>query len=217
VSKKLQQKQERRRAEEARKAAQRRAHQRTNLMTIGIAVVVGALVVGGIIYQRSTGEGGGAPDKVGVSEAAANCDGVQEHKELKADHIDPGAPHEPYNSSPPTSGPHLEAAATPGFYEDALPPEQPVHNLEHGQIVIWYSAEAPASVIDDIEVLVDQEPAATVATPYGDMPDDANLVLTAWGNSQACEQVSQTVVNEFRSSFQGRVGPEGELTRPFEG
>jgi hypothetical protein len=206
VSKKLQQKQDRRRAEEARKAAQRRAHRRSNLATIGVAVVVGALVVGGIIYQRSTGEGG-VSDEVGVSEAAANCGDVEEPEKQPADHIGVGEPHPPYSSDPPTSGPHFEQPANAGFYEQPLPAEQVVHNMEHGQIVIWYAPDAPEEVVGNIESLVRQEPLATLAVPYEGVGDGKTFVLTAWGASKACEQVSQTVVNEFRTAYQGR-GPE---------
>jgi hypothetical protein len=206
VSKKLQQKQDRRRAEEARKAAQRRAHRRSNLLTIGVAVVVGALVVGGIIYQRSTGEGG-VSDEVGVSEAAANCTGVREPEKQPADHIAPGEPHPPYSSDPPTSGPHLEQPANPGFYDQPLPAEQVIHNMEHGQIVIWYAPDAPEEVVGNIESLVRQESTATLAVPYEAVGNTHTFVMTAWGASQACEQVSQAVVNKFRTEYQGR-GPE---------
>ena len=54
-------------------------------------------------------------------------------------HIQVGEQHEPYNSDPPTSGPHYAQPAQAGFYDEALPDEQLVHNLEHGYIVIWYN------------------------------------------------------------------------------
>ncbi len=175
-------------------------------MTIGVAAIVGALVVGGIIYQRSTGEGGVSGD-VGVSEAAANCTGVQEPEEQGRGHIAVGEPHPPYSSDPPTSGPHYEQPANAGFYSEPLPAEQVIHNMEHGQIAIWYSPDAPEQVVSDIETLVRQEPLATLAVPYEGVGEGQAFVMTAWGASQACEQVSQTVVDEFRATYQGR-GPE---------
>ena len=54
-------------------------------------------------------------------------------------HIDDGEQHDPYNSNPPTSGPHYAQPASAGFYDEALPDEQLVHNLEHGYVVIWYN------------------------------------------------------------------------------
>jgi len=223
VSKKLQQKQERRRAEEARKAAQRRAHRRSNLITIGVAAVVGALVVGGIVYQRSTGEGG-VSGNVGVSEAAANCERVESFEAQDADHIDVGAPHPPYNSTPPSSGPHYETPANPGFYAEPLPPEQVIHNLEHGFVVIWYRSDAPDSTIEDIEAITRQELPATVAVPFDDIDTPHQFALTAWvevgpdeqrGQLQLCERVSQAVIDDFRRKYQGR-GPE-RIAPPFGG
>ncbi len=210
VSKKLEQKQARRAAEERRKAEARRAAMRRNALTIGSAVLVGALVVIAIAFQRPGEEG-----DVGVSAEEANCGEVERHADQGRDHIEEGAPHEPYDSSPPTSGPHYAEWADTEFFTEPLPPEQLVHNLEHGEIVIWYSPDAPAEVQGQIEELVDQEPVATVASPYADIEAPYQLVLTAWRHSQACELVSQEVVNNFRREFQGH-GPE-QIAPPFDG
>src|SRR5574337_1184611 len=56
-----------------------------------------------------------------------------------ANHIPVGQPHEPYNSNPPTSGPHYATPAEAGFYDAAPPDEQLVHDLEHGYVIIWYN------------------------------------------------------------------------------
>lgn len=215
MSKKLEQKQARREAEERRKAEQRKQARRRSLLTIGSAVLVGAIVVGAIVAQRRSGEGPGAPDNVGVAAAEANCADVEEFEEQEADHIDTGAAHEPYNSSPPTSGPHYATPAGTEFFAEQIPPEQLVHNLEHGQIVIWYAPDAPAEVQSQVEDLVVQETNATAAAPYPDIEAPYQLVLSAWGASQACEKVSQEVVDDFRREYQGK-GPEA-LTPPFDG
>src|SRR3989338_5338229 len=54
------------------------------------------------------------------------------------DHIAVGAQHEPYRSNPPTSGSHYAQPADWGVYEQELPDEQLIHNLEHGGIWISY-------------------------------------------------------------------------------
>jgi Protein of unknown function (DUF3105) len=221
VSKKLQQKQARRLAEERRKAEQRRAARRRNLFTVGIAALVAVAIAALVVSERSAEN---AP--IGVSESEARCSRVSEFEATSREHIPEGSQHEPYNSSPPTNGPHYANPAQAGFYTSALPPEQLVHNLEHGQIVIWYAPGAPDAAKDDIEALVSDQPVATAATPYeGDL--EGNFALTAWlsagegdegdgtGVMQTCEQVSEAVVDEFRRSFQGR-SPE-PITPPFEG
>jgi hypothetical protein len=223
VSKKLQQKQARRLAEERRKNELRRAARRRNLLTIGIAGLVLVAIAALVVSERSAEN---AP--VGVSESEARCSAVSEFEATSREHIPDGSQHEPYNSSPPTNGPHYAEPAQTGFYTSALPPEQLVHNLEHGQIVIWYAPAAPDAVKDDIEQIVNDQPIATAASPYeGEL--DGNFALTAWlaaedegdendngtGVLQICEQVSQSVVNEFRRNFQGR-SPE-PVTPPFTG
>jgi hypothetical protein len=53
-------------------------------------------------------------------------------------HIQVGDAHEPYNTDPPTSGPHAGTVRA-GFYDEALPDENLVHNLEHGYVIIGYN------------------------------------------------------------------------------
>ena len=220
VSKKLEDKQRRREAEERRKKELQKAHRRRNLVTTAVALVVAGGVVAAIIAQRGAEEK--AATTYGVARDEANCGEVEEQPIMSADHIDVGSAHEPYTTNPPTSGPHYnEAGLGPvqaGFYENAgeAPPEGVVHNLEHGMIVIYYNPDAPAEVIADVENAVDDERIATVATPWTEIDGDANVVFTAWGLAQSCEQVSRAVLNDFRDKYQGIAGPE-KLTPPFSG
>ncbi|MBW3595165.1 MAG: DUF3105 domain-containing protein [Actinobacteria bacterium] len=152
-----------------------------------------------------------------VGEREADCTPVERYPDMGADHIRPGQPHEPYNSNPPTSGPHYDRPADPGFYEpsSAIEPERLVHNLEHGQVVIWYRPHVNEFLEEQVEQLVAQEPNATVAAPFENINDPYNIVLTTWTRARACVNVSQEVVDEFRRRFQGRA-PE-PLTPRFNG
>ncbi len=216
MSKKLQQKQQKRLAEEARKARQRKSQRRANLITIGIAVAV----LGGVaafVYLEGNGPGG-ASASVGGSAAEANCTDVESHPSEGNKHVS-----EPvdYKSNPPASGNHFDQAAAPGFYADTIAPEGAVHAQEHGQIVIWYRPDAPQEVKDQISSLVEQEPAVNLAVPWEDLEPPYNFALTAWsgaddeGKVQRCEQVSQDVWDDFRAEFQGK-GPEPAGIPPFE-
>lgn len=219
-SKKLEDKQRRRETEERKKRERQKAHRKRSLVTTLVALGVAGGVVAAIVAQRGSEEK--AATTYGVAAADANCGEVEEGDIQGADHIEVGAAHEPYSTNPPTSGPHYNQAGIgpvqTGFYEDAAdaPPEGVIHNLEHGMIVIYYNPDAPAEVIDDVTNAVDDEIGATVATPWPDIEGDANVVYTAWGLSQSCEQVSRTVLNDFRKKYQGIAGPE-KLTPPFSG
>jgi hypothetical protein len=219
VSKKLEEKQLRRLEQERRRKQPRREALRRNIITIGVAVIVIVAVVFAILSERQERD-----DPVGVPAAEAGCDEVEEFDAQEGQHIQEGTPHAPYNSDPPSSGPHYEIPADTDFYSSALEPERVVHNMEHSQIVIWYSPTLEDDEKDQIEEIVDDERLATVAMPYE--VGDAGYVLTAWlagaeegsngtGVLQRCERVSQAAVNEFREQYQGK-GPE-PVAPPFEG
>lgn len=209
MSKKLQQKQARREAEERRRAELQRAARRRNLLTIGLVVLIAAGAVYVVIQNRpstSTNKG----SSVGGSVASADCTNIENPKVLKGTHIPVGSQHDPYTSTPPTSGPHYGAPAgpiDPGFYSDSVAPEAALHNEEHGMIVFWYSPSAPSSVLDKLQKIVDQQPTATVAVPYDQVPAGESFSMTAWGHLQSCKDVAQSVVDRFRTLYQGK-GPE---------
>jgi hypothetical protein len=213
VSKKLQEKQRKRLAEQARRAQQKQAARRSNLVTAGIAALVIGVVAVLIVNDRNASS---TPVPAGVAASEAGCSQVREFDEVSREHIEVGAEHEDYNSSPPTSGPHYELPADGGFYPSPLPTEQLVHNLEHGQIVIWYRPDASEATVEGLQALVESanqrardsgtlEP--LVASPYDNIEGDFDYVVTAWTHSQSCLDYSRAAIDAFRRDFQGR-GPQ---------
>lgn len=208
MSKKLEDKQRRRQLQEQRDKERRKEARRRNMLTWGVVVVVAALVVGLIYLERQKESG-----PVGVAAEEAGCTAIQPVEEMpSASHVDEGTDVQ-YSTSPPTSGDHYAQPAQAGFFPPSTAEEESeerfVHNLEHGQIVIWYRPDAPSSVIDGIETYIDntKTPIGVLGVPYPTLDDSTSLVLTAWGAHQSCADVSSEVINEFRSRFQGR-GPE---------
>ncbi|MGH2735392.1 MAG: DUF3105 domain-containing protein, partial [Actinomycetota bacterium] len=198
MSKKLKEKQQRRLADEARRAQQKKQQRSANLVTIGIAVAV-ALVVGILVFQGRNDDG--SSGNVGVAAGEAGCNDVETSEAGgNREHVDAGTPVE-YDTNPPTTGAHWppDQVATAGFYEEQIEPERLVHNMEHGQVIIWYDPNASDEVKDQIEALVQQEPAVNIATPWPDVPDGKTLAMTAWSGAgdadqgviQACERPSQ--------------------------
>lgn len=103
---------------------------------------------------------------------------------LAADHVSPGDPHPPYNSSPPTSGPHWPVWAEWGVYDEPLPDELQVHNLEHGGVMLQYRCDCPEAIAI-LERFADPAtgyPVLLIAAPYPAMEPD--IALTAWGRIQ---------------------------------
>jgi len=208
VSKKLEEKQRRRVEQERRERQAKRESRRRNVITLAAIFIVGAIVVTLIARERGGGE---APAGVGVS--AAGCSEIERPPDAGAQHVPDGTPIQ-YSTSPPTSGDHYEDPAGVGFYEPTYAggtTEQLVHNMEHGQIIIWYSPSAPRELREDIENYIDAQPGryslTLIGVPYDQVPAGSNYSLTAWGALQSCEQFSSDAIDSFRAEFQGR-GPE---------
>ena len=53
----------------------------------------------------------------------------------------------PYNSNPPTSGPHFAVWAKPGAYDRLISDGYFIHSMEHGYVIIWYDCAKPVSGI----------------------------------------------------------------------
>src|SRR5688500_7188725 len=116
MSKKLEIKQRRRAEAEAREAERRAAARRRNLVTGGIALLVIGAVAAAIIFQ-----GGGGTADIGGAVAEAGCDDIETFEGADAEdargHVEDGT-DVPYETDPPTFGPHFSQTAAPGFYDE---------------------------------------------------------------------------------------------------
>jgi hypothetical protein len=91
----------------------------------------------------------------------------------------PLAPHTPYLTSPPTSGPYLPFTADWGVHRVPLPLPLQVHNLLDGGVALQYNCpEGCPALVARLEELAGRNDFLVVA-PYPWM--DARLAATAWG------------------------------------
>lgn len=114
----------------------------------------------------------------------------------------------PYNSDPPTSGPHYATDLRAGFYEEfdlATLPEHPegylVHNLEHGYVIFWYNC----TVVDEQQcsdiksqirsVIDDFNEVKVIAFPWETI--DEPVVMTSWGRIQRFEEFDGQLAAAF--------------------
>ena len=195
-------------------AAQRRAHRRSFLAVV--AVVVSVIVVAAAVLTLLVGKG--SLDK----EASAVNNYPYPVQMFPPDpggrtHIPAGQSYS-YNSNPPTSGPHTSAVATPGVDEEPVPKEMAVHNMEHGQVVVWYSCNAPQPLSADAcnalkqslgSVVSDelQRNKRVVMTPYSEM--EHSIALTAWQFLDAFDQFDAQRVRTFIDTFYCHTNLEG--------
>src|SRR3989338_4474951 len=66
-------------------------------------------------------------------------------------HIEVGAAHPAYNSNPPSGGWHYALTAKKQYYNEPIPDENAIHNLEHGDIWITYHPRVSQEVKDELK------------------------------------------------------------------
>jgi hypothetical protein len=139
----------------------------------------------------------------------------------------PSAPHVPYNTSPPTSGPHLQWTAKWGIHKTPILRELQVHNLEDGGVVIQYKCETPCpELVGNLEALAaryrekadadrakvspllkkPEEPVRSrydhlIVAPYPDM--EHTIALTAWGRIDTLDQYDEARIVKFIEAYIG--------------
>ncbi|HSI20692.1 MAG TPA: DUF3105 domain-containing protein [Verrucomicrobiae bacterium] len=110
-------------------------------------------------------------------------------------HIEVGAAHDPYNSNPPTSGPHYVTPSAPGIYDTELADETLVHNLEHGYVWISYK---PGSVDEETIKNI-----ANLARPYTKVivtarsANDTPIAVASWGKLLKLDSYDQLKIKSF--------------------
>jgi hypothetical protein len=125
-------------------------------------------------------------------------------------------PHIPYNSNPPTSGPHLPFLAPWGVHRSPIPKELQVHNLEDGGVIIQYNCKQCPELIQKLEQLVQgyQKQAEEekkkngftrhehlILAPYPGM--ETAIALTAWGRIDKLKEYDEQRIKTFIEAFIG--------------
>jgi hypothetical protein len=122
-----------------------------------------------------------------------------------------GDSHVPYNSDPPTSGPHMPGIVPWGMYERPIPKEYQVHNLEDGGVLIQYSCpKACPDLIKKLEGIFlkykkraesDKKYKHLVIAPYPQM--DSRLALTAWRRIDKFTDYDEARIERFIEAYIG--------------
>jgi Protein of unknown function (DUF3105) len=148
-----------------------------------VAVLI-ALAVGFFVYRAAEPPGVAFPDQGNL-------------------HIDlPTSPHEPYNSDPPTSGPHLAYVAPWGIHTEPIVKELQVHNLEDGGVVVQYHCPSGCpALVEQLKAIVQQYPTLVVLAPYPGMKH--RIALTAWTRMDAFDDFDEARIQRFIKAYRG--------------
>jgi hypothetical protein len=225
----------------AMRAQQKRAERRRNLITIGAIAAVAVVIIGGLAWYaigRSSSSRGATAQVIppgvtgqttvqAVAHQVPNTSGIPGVVEyvttgwpaashngpaaeaLAHDHVaGPGA----YSVTPPVGGPHNATWMNCGIYDQPVPSERAVHNLEHGAVWITYQPSLPPSEVSQLRAFVDKQAMVTPVggaasrymdlTPYPGLPSP--IVISSWGFqlkvSSPADPRLQQFVNKFRAS-----------------
>lgn len=205
-------------AQEARKARRRRL-----VAFAALAVLLlGLIGAAGANYLNERAEEQAAREEAARSLAEFGCTEIIQLPNNGAGHFSPdqltqSPPEVVYPDRPATSGIHINRWAMTGVYDKAIDERLLVHNLEHGYVVAWYSADAPA---EDVEALkayageqIDDDFEKLVVAEYpGELPE-GNFALVSWDFRQTCEQFSDSIAFNFLDLHHGldSTGPENTL------
>ena len=225
----------------ALRAQQERAERRRNLITIGAIAAVAVVVIGAVAWYAASrgsggstaaevippGVGGGTPTVQAPAHQVPNTSGIPgvvgyvttgwpstSHngpaaQALAHDHVDGPVT---YSVTPPVGGPHNATWMNCGIYDQPVPSERAVHNLEHGAVWITYEPSLPQSEVSQLRAFVGKQtmvspggaPASRYLdlTPYPGLPSP--IVVSSWGFqlkvSSPGDPRLQQFVNKFRAS-----------------
>jgi hypothetical protein len=123
-----------------------------------------------------------------------------------------------YSVTPPVGGDHNATWMNCGVYNQPVPSERAVHNLEHGAVWITYQPSLPTSQLDQLYAFFAKQtqispPGAGSSryldiTPYPGLPSP--IVVTSWGFqlklTSATDPRLQQFVDKFR--YKQQYSPE---------
>ena len=110
--------------------------------------------------------------------------------------------HPPYNSDPPTSGPHLPYIAPWGIHTEPIPRELQVHNLEDGGVVVQYRCATPCpDLADQLARIVRRYETQVILAPYPGMR--TRIALTAWTRLDAFDDFDEARIERFIRAYRG--------------
>ncbi len=120
-------------------------------------------------------------------------------------HFGPSEAHPPYDSNPPTSGPHFPDPPQWGIYRAIFPDEKILHDLEHGGVWISYRDISDPDQVHQLEAIAGRYPNLIILTyrPANDTP----IAVAAWGRLLTLDRVDAAQINNFFLRYSGK-GPE---------
>ncbi len=126
---------------------------------------------------------------------------------------EPDEAHVSYNSSPPTSGPHMPGLAPAQIYNEQVPDEFQVHNLEDGFVNVQYDCpdgcpDLVAQLTDVVNEYIGEPEGRILMGPYAGITDPVTgqsrrIALTAWTRLDAFDEFDVERIRAFIDAYMG--------------
>ncbi len=111
-------------------------------------------------------------------------------------------PIPPYNSDPPTSGPHLPYIAPWGVHTEPIAKQLQVHNLEDGGVVVQYSCPSGCpELVDKLKAVVQRYDKQVLLAPYPGLTN--RIALTAWTRIDTFDEFDEARIVKFIGRYRG--------------
>jgi hypothetical protein len=187
-----------RRAEkvEAMRREQARVARNRRILLIGGAVAVLAIVALVVTFVVT---GSGNP----AAPAATKVAGLQTFPNLSRNHVQGKVD---YAQVPPAGGDHNAVWLNCGVYDQPVPNENAVHDLEHGAVWVTYDADKVKGA--DLDALRAALPSTYITlSPYPGLPSP--VVASAWGAQIQLDGPTDSRLADFiKSYWQSPSAPE---------
>jgi hypothetical protein len=200
----------RRERERARKAVARRSAIRRALTIAGVVTV---LAVGAYLIFSVSSPGSVSARALEVGAAAGCGDILTPAAEAPGgDHLGSGE-SAGYTEQPATSGPHDPSPlpSEPAVHTEPIREENAVHNLEHGYVILYYRADGPQALGEDVVArlarIAEGQDKVLVA-PYPDLEEGTSFAITAWNKLWECPadvtaENAAIMANAFIEAYRG--------------
>ena len=114
------------------------------------------------------------------------------------------SPHIPYNSIPPTSGPHLPRINQWGVVDHQISDELQVHNLEDGGVIVHYDpVRVDGATIEKLQQLLRSYSDRVILEPYTRPAMSTPLALTAWTRIEKLKNFDEARIKKFIEAYRG--------------
>lgn len=195
------------------KRRQKAAERRRTALTILSGLVIGALLIGVVVFLRWNPTRAGYVADPSAEAKKAGCTGVRNDSSAGRQAVSTTVS---YPDRPPSSGRYNPdpLPEQPSFIERSLRlplvTERAVASLSRGFVVGWYDPALPAADVAKLKT-ASSTVSRFLAVPWTGrpLPDQRPFVLTAWQRTQRCRTVSPDVLTAFATTYANyKTAPE---------